>query len=66
MDEQRLIDLEIKYAHQLIALEELQQVVLEQQRALDLLQKNMKVLTDRIEATTLPEIGPGNEKPPHY
>lgn len=66
MDEQRLIDLEIKYSHQVIALEELQQAVLEHQRAIDALTKTVQLLTDRLNSASHEEIGPGNEKPPHY
>lgn len=66
MDEQRLIDLEIKYSHQVIALEELQQAVLEQQRTIEFLKKSVQLLTDRLNAAGEAEIGPGNEKPPHY
>ena len=63
-----LIELQTKIAHQEMAIEILQQTVFEQHSAIEKLQKNVKRLTDRFEGVVGagPEVGPGNEKPPHY
>lgn len=67
MDEQRLIDLETKFLHQELALENLNQALLQQLTMIENLEKNLKLLTAKFEAATGgPEIGPANEKPPHY
>jgi uncharacterized coiled-coil protein SlyX len=67
-DAERMIELETKISHQEIAIEELQAVSIDQHALITLLQKNLKQLTDRFDGATTnqPEIGPGNEKPPHY
>ena len=63
-----LKDLEIKYSHHEVAIEELQKVVFEQHKTIEKLEKSLKRLTDRFDGVTggANEIGPGNEKPPHY
>ena len=63
-----LKDLEIKYSHHEVAIEELQKVVFEQHKTIEKLEKTLKRLTDRFDGVTsgANEIGPGNEKPPHY
>jgi SlyX protein len=68
MDEQRLIELEIKISHQDVEIEELHQVVYKQQEAIDQLETKLKSLTERFHETigVGPTVGPGNEKPPHY
>jgi SlyX protein len=66
MNEQRLIDLEIKISHQEVAIDELQTTVFEQHSAIARLEKTLKDITDRLEGVTGKEVGPGNEKPPHY
>ena len=66
MTEDKQIELEIKYSHQEIALEELQKTVWEQQVRLERLEKTVQRLTDRLNGGVDPEIGPANEKPPHY
>lgn len=68
MTEQRLTDLEIKISHQVVAIEELQQVVFDQHTAIKKLEKSLALFTERLGAMAAqnPEIGPGNEKPPHY
>ena len=68
MDESRLIDLEVKIAHQEHAIETLQQTAYEQQREISRLQDALKVLARRFESSAGGdlEIGPANEKPPHY
>ncbi len=63
-----MIDLETKLSHQELIIEELQQALLEHHTALSKLEKNLKSLNDRFEVAVGggPEIGPANEKPPHY
>jgi SlyX protein len=65
--EQRLIDLEIKASHQEAVLESLQQTVYEQQKALDALERKLTRLAKLADGgDSGPDIGPANEKPPHY
>jgi SlyX protein len=68
MIEQRMIDFEIKISHQENAMESLQQLVYEQQKALEKMQVRINQLAKRLEgdADGRIEVGPGNEKPPHY
>ena len=61
--EQRLIELEVKFSHQDLLIEELRQTLHEQYLAIEKLEKNLKVLTDQIKGS---EDIRGNEKPPHY
>ena len=63
-----LIELETKIAHQEIAIEELKQTTFEQHRAIETLEKELKRLKDRLDAGDVgsTNIGPGNDKPPHY
>ncbi len=63
MSEQRLIDLETKFSHQDILIEEMRQTLHEQYLTIEKLEKNLKVLTDQLKAT---EDIRGPEKPPHY
>lgn len=68
MDEQRIIDLELKISHQEVAIEELQNTVHEQGLAIAKLETTLKKLGERIEdySSGANQVGPGNEKPPHY
>ena len=67
MNDQSLIELEIKISHQEIAIEELQRTVFEQHNRIEKLEKSLQILTERIDGRNAgPEIGPANEKPPHY
>lgn len=68
MSEERLIELETKAAHQEVAIEELLQAVHAQYLLIDKLEKNLKLLTERFDGVNSggQEIGPGDEKPPHY
>ncbi len=59
----RVVDLEIRYAHLERQLSELNQVVFEQQQALTLLQQQVIAIRNRL--TNLGE-PMENEKPPHY
>ena len=64
MNENRIIELETKIAHQEMALEELQKSVHDQSMVIDKLQKTLKVLQQSVENSIEP--APRNEKPPHY
>lgn len=68
MDNQRIIDLEAKFAHQDHAIEGLQKAVYEQQKAIDKLQEIVRRQLQRINdlASGGPDFGPTDEKPPHY
>ncbi|MBY0555377.1 SlyX family protein [bacterium] len=67
-NENQLIDIEIKIAHQDKTLEELSDVIYKQQQQIDSLEKSLKTLISRIQNGTNGEleIGPADEKPPHY
>lgn len=67
-NENRFIDIETKIAHQDKTLEELSDVIYKQQRQIDSLEKSLKNIISRIQTGTNGEleIGPANEKPPHY
>jgi uncharacterized coiled-coil protein SlyX len=67
-NEERMIELETKVSHQEIAIEDLQQGLFEQTATIQKLEKLVKELKERINGETSGglDIGPGNEKPPHY
>ena len=67
MSDQRITDLEIKISHQEAALDALQQLVYDQHKAIEKLTAQLEALTKRVdEAQNGLDIGPANEKPPHY
>ncbi|MBK7959983.1 MAG: SlyX family protein [Bdellovibrionales bacterium] len=67
MDDQRFIDIETKAAYQEKMLEELHLALYAQQKIIDRLQIQLSDLKKRAEDTAPEgEIGPANEKPPHY
>jgi SlyX protein len=68
MSENRFIDIETKIAHQEHQLEELSQVLYEQQKTIDNLEKRLLQLTKKFEDSLegSPDVGPANQKPPHY
>ena len=68
MSEERFIDLETRLAHQDNLINELNDVVTLQQAKLMQLDELCKSLLERMRylGETLPEAGPGNERPPHY
>jgi len=67
MSEQRFIDLETKMTHQEYLLEKLNKIVCQQQDQIDRLEETLLILGKRLhEAQAGPEVGPANEKPPHY
>ena len=66
--ENRITDLEFKISHQEVLLEELNQVVRKQQETIDKLEASIKFLgkLTRDAGIGAPEVGPGDQKPPHY
>ncbi len=67
-EENRFIVIETKLAHQEFLVEELNQVIYRQQQQIDLLENKYSHIIKRIEGalTSVEEIGPPGEKPPHY
>lgn len=61
--ETRFIELETRYAHVERQVAELSEVVFEQQRALDALRAQLRMMNARIEQQG---DAPANERPPHY
>ena len=59
----RVVDLEIRYSHLEKQLLELNQVVFEQQKTIDLLQQQLVALRTRMSTQGEPM---EHEKPPHY
>lgn len=67
MDDQRFIDIETKASYQEKLLEELHLALYAQQKTIDRLQNQMAEIRKRTdEAAPESEIGPANQKPPHY
>lgn len=68
MNDQRIIDFETKLAHQEYLLSQLNQVMTDQQEAINGLQAAVKVLLKNLQdgAGVNPAATPVNEKPPHY
>ena len=67
MNDQRLIDIEIKIAHQENLVGELNQVIARQQETIDQLQASLKKFFKQYRETNGDgAIGPADEKPPHY
>lgn len=62
--QERLINIEMKISHQDLIIEDLNQVVYQQQKTIDVLSKKLKLLEEQFRAD--PNIGPAGEKPPHY
>lgn len=65
-DEDRIIDIEIKLAHQENLVESLNQTIYEQGRRIDQLEAMVAKLAEHIRALRDAGQGPLNEKPPHY
>jgi len=67
-DEKRLVDLEIKIAHAERTIEDLSEGIYRQQLQIDKLDNAIQLLTKKLQSGTSGEldIGPANEKPPHY
>ena len=64
MNEQALINLETKFSHHENEIAELKKTVFEQQLIIAKFEKSLIALRDLIQPNA--DIGPGNEKPPHY
>lgn len=65
MDDKRIIELEIKIAHQDKIIEDLSDALYQQQIRIDKLEKSLEDFKKRIQSEGENEIRP-NEKPPHY
>jgi len=68
MSDDRLMDIETKLAFQEHTIEELNGVVIEQQKEIDQLKKAVEYLLDKMEllVDTNVERAPADDKPPHY
>lgn len=69
MDEDRLIEMETRFAYQEKTIKELNDVIIEQQKAIDKLEAGFAKLTEGFGqlSQVLPgSDGPADEKPPHY
>lgn len=64
--EDRLVDIEIKIAHQEDLVETLNQTIYRQGRRIDQLEAMVAALADHIRTLQSSRQGPVNEKPPHY
>jgi SlyX protein len=66
-DSERITDLETRSAFQEHAFEELSEVVADQMRQIDKLEKKLEVLKDKVESPGSPAgDAPQNDPPPHY
>lgn len=68
MNEERIINLEIRFAHQDEFLNQLNQIVVEQQKTIERLQKDIIDLKRNInsESGVAPTRSLADDKPPHY
>lgn len=68
MDDDRLIDIETKLAHQEHTIADLNEAVTAQQVQISMLQSHVEALTVRLRSLSdaLPAEDAGDEKPPHY
>lgn len=68
MNEERIVEIEIKVARQEDLVESLNQMVYQQQKKIDELEALCSALARRIKdmSSTDSERQPANEKPPHY
>jgi uncharacterized coiled-coil protein SlyX len=65
----RICDLEARYTHAQRTVEELNEVVVEQSKRLDTLQRKLVMLGDRFDSFATHEVEPRTlegDKPPHY
>ena len=65
MNEQRLIDLEIKLSYQEVQMEELHKVVNDQYLVIEKMDKALKEISNKLKADEN-SANPNHEKPPHY
>ncbi|HEY8270033.1 MAG TPA: SlyX family protein [Pseudobdellovibrionaceae bacterium] len=68
MTEERFIEIETKITHQEFLIEQLNKVIYEQQGKINQLETILTALVKRTQEimNPEPEIGPANDKPPHY
>ena len=67
MSEQRFVDLEIKLSHHEQMLEDLSAVIFRQQQQIDQLETLVKTLKDQVKSSKDGlDVGPADDKPPHY
>ncbi len=68
MNEERIIELEIKQAYQEDLIQALNRVVADQQQQIGKLEKTCKLLNDKIKSLAQADRDPGviDERPPHY
>lgn len=68
MTEEKFVDIETKLSHQEFAIEELQEIVMAQTKDISLLKSAIKRLDQKLRAAKDGDldIGPADEKPPHY
>ena len=66
MDDEKVIDIETRLAHQEVTLQELNDAVTSQQAQIMDLERLCKSLIDRVRANSESDIQSGDEKPPHY
>ncbi|MGO9709852.1 MAG: SlyX family protein [Polyangiaceae bacterium] len=62
--QKRIVDLELRFMRQEKLTEELNDVIVEQQRALDRLTLELRTLREQVLSGT--EAAPKDERPPHY
>lgn len=63
--DERLTEIEIKVSHQDLLLEQLSDVLFQQQKTIDELEKKLTKLEKKVSEEPL-EMGPAGQKPPHY
>jgi SlyX protein len=66
VNDDKLIDLESKLAHQEYLLAELNDVVTSQQAQITQLETLCRSLIDRVKSLSEPGVAAADEKPPHY
>lgn len=65
MNEQRIIDLEIKLSYQEVQMDELHKVVNDQYLIIEKMEKALKDITNKLKSDEN-SANPNHEKPPHY
>lgn len=66
MTDSRLTELEIKFSHQEAALEDVQKALYEQHKVIEAMRTQLVKLTQQMAGMADQNIGPADEKPPHY
>lgn len=67
-NESRMVELEIKVAHAERTIEDLSEGIYHQQLQIEKLENALQLLAKKLQSNSTGEleIGPANEKPPHY